>query len=261
MIGRLAAIDRLRSPGHGNATEPSTRTLATIDVAMIESGWQPMLSRSLWPTAARASSGHPPAKVAAPPGWKLALLLLVLGAPTTAAAGEPAGTPAEETRATLRLDNYSEIVASILKAGGVPDTIALEAASLRRFDDEPGNGTRVDGWHEHGQGNQAGNEPGNEPPDGRAGIPVGEPGTLALRAAAVARDPLVVTTTVPPNADGSLRWPMPEGQMAIVAADGSRIELDASNGNALTVEVTIVSSGRRHRLEQPWSAWVPLNRP
>jgi len=199
----------------------------------------------------------------------LALLVsLCLAGPAlsgaTEAFAETADPQYDETIATLRLDNYIEIVASILNAGAASDAggtatsrprqstgkgqdtlrIARDSFSSRATSDDTPSIEKVLVMH-----------PG-EPVTSEADT--SDPGKLATRAVASAREPLVVTTTVPLSASGGLTWPMPEGQVAIVAADGSRIELDASNGDSRTVEVTIVSAGQRHQLLQPWSIWTRL---
>ena len=170
----------------------------------------------------------------------------------------------DETIATLRLDNYIEIVASILNAGATNDTAATRNAPLPQSTRHGQETIRIarDSFSSRATWVDT---PATEqilvmrPSDSGMSEPgSSEPGTLATRAATNAREPLVVTTTVPLSASGALPWPMPEGQVAIVAADGSRIELDASNGDSRTVEVTIVSAGQRQRLQQPWSTWTQL---
>jgi len=221
---------------------------------MNESRWQTMKTRPY------------PRRVM--PALFAVLVSLCLVGPALGGTTEPATKTADarydETIATLRLDNYIEVVASILNAGAASDAVGTATSRPRQSTGQGQDTLRIarDSFPSRATSDDTpsieqvlvmhSGESGTSEPD------TSDPGKLATRAVATAREPLVVTTTVPLSASGGLTWPMPEGQVAIVAADGSRIELDASNGDSRTVEVTIVSAGQRHRLLQSWSIWTRL---
>jgi len=56
---------------------------------------------------------------------------------------------------------------------------------------------------------------------------------------------------------GAASWPPAAGQLSITAADGSRIELDADTGDIASVNVTVVSGTRHYVFREDWATWAP----
>lgn len=174
----------------------------------------------------------------------LALLTLATASAAARADGDgavvvtPADGSAEPIAASayaLRMDNYVDVVDSVLNARLRPRRVPVP--SLR-----PNEGTSVTG------------------PDG-----VRED-TLHVRRAVrpprLPAGPLTVRTTaafVGAGAPaGAATWPPTAGRLSITAGDGSRIELDAGNGDIASVNVTVVSGTRLHVFREPWETWAPM---